>query len=58
MNKLTLTYEKSGVNIKATDRFVNFLSSKTEKTKKIGNLIVLVILAQLIKYPKNLSILI
>ena len=34
MNKLTLTYEKSGVNIKAADRFVNFLSSKTEKTKK------------------------
>ena len=34
MNKDILTYEKSGVNIKAADRFVNFLSSKTEKTKK------------------------
>ena len=34
MNKSILTYEKSGVNIKAADKFVKFISSSTNKSKK------------------------
>ena len=34
MNKSSLTYEKSGVNIKAADKFVKFISSFSKKTKK------------------------
>ncbi len=34
MNKNILTYEKSGVNIKATNKFVKFISSSANKTKK------------------------
>ena len=37
MNKNNLTYEKSGVSIKAADKFVNFISSRVKKTKKNGN---------------------
>ena len=32
-NKL-ITYKKSGVNIKAADKFVNFISSVSSKKKK------------------------
>ena len=34
MNKNKLTYEKSGVNIKAADKFVRFISSSTNKGRK------------------------
>ena len=35
MNKLT--YERSGVNIKKADKFINFISSISKKTKKSGD---------------------
>ena len=35
MNKNKLTYQKSGVNIKAADKFVNFISSSVNKGKKV-----------------------
>ena len=31
MNKNTFTYKKSGVDIKSADKFVNFISSNTQK---------------------------
>ena len=34
MNKSSLTYEKSGVNIKAANKFVKFISSISKKTKQ------------------------
>ena len=34
MNKNKLTYEKSGVNIKAADKFVKFISSNSNRGKK------------------------
>ncbi len=34
MNKNSLTYEKSGVNIKTTDKFVKFISLISKKTKQ------------------------
>ena len=37
MSKNNLTYEKSGVNIKAADKFVNFISSKLKYRNKSGN---------------------
>jgi len=37
MNKSKLTYNKSGVNIKKADKFVNFISSLTKKTQKSVN---------------------
>ena len=36
MIKNNLTYEDSGVNIKAADKFVKFISTQTKKTKKKG----------------------
>ena len=36
MKKYKLTYENSGVNIKAADKFVNFISTLTSKSKKSG----------------------
>ena len=41
MNKNLLTYKKSGVNIKAADKFVNFIasiSSKKKGNKKFNNI--------------------
>ena len=41
MNKNKFTYKKSGVNIKAADKFVNFISSASKKKisrKKINNI--------------------
>ena len=35
MNKNKLTYEKSGVNIKAADKFVKYISSNSNNLKKI-----------------------
>ena len=36
MKKYKLTYENSGVNIKAADKFVNFISALTSKSNKSG----------------------
>ena len=33
MNKNKFTYKKSGVDIKSADKFVNFISSTTQKKK-------------------------
>ena len=38
MNKLKLTYEKSGVNIAAADNFVRFISNIPSKNKKLKNI--------------------
>ena len=44
MNKKKFTYKKSGVNIKASDKFVNFISTVSAKKKgkkkfsNIGNI--------------------
>ena len=46
MNKNIITHEKSVVNIKGTEKFVEFISSKAKKNKK--KLIILVHLAQLL----------
>ena len=35
MNKKTFTYKKSGVNIDAADKFVNFISRISSKKKAI-----------------------
>ena len=37
MKKNNLTYESSGVNIKAADNFVKYISSLTKKRRKINN---------------------
>ena len=34
MKKINLSYAKSGVNIKAADKFVKYISSRTSKIKK------------------------
>ena len=46
MNKKLFTYKKSGVNIDAADKFVDFISKISSKKKKaIKSLIILVDLA-------------
>ena len=37
MKKNNLTYESSGVNIKAADNFVKYISSLSKKRRKINN---------------------
>ena len=37
MKKTNLTYQKSGVNIKSADRFINYISSKVKNSKKGKN---------------------
>ena len=37
MKKNNLTYENSGVNIKAADNFVKYISSLAKKRRKINN---------------------
>ena len=44
MKKLNLTYQKSGVNINAADKFVNFISNISSKNKGKKSLIILVVL--------------
>ena len=44
MKKINLTYEKSGVNIKAADKFINYISSSLKKQKIVLILRILVVL--------------
>ena len=44
MNKNLFTYKKSGVDIKAADKFVNFISKITAKKEAKRSLIILVVL--------------
>ena len=45
MKKEKFTYEKSGVNIKAADNFVKFISAISSNNKGKKSLIILVVLA-------------
>ena len=56
MKKLKFTYEKSGVNINAADNFVKFISNISTKNKGKKSTVILVVLAQLQIYQKNLII--
>ena len=55
MNKSKLTYNKSGVNIKKADKFVNFISSLTKKTQKSVNFKNIGGFGAISKLPKNLK---
>ena len=57
MNKNKFTYKKSGVDIKSADKFVNFISSNTQKKKnrkKVLTILVDLVLFQI--YPKILKV--
>ena len=56
MNKNLFTYKKSGVNIKAADKFINFISSITSKKrgkKKFSNIGGFGSISDIPKYIKN-----
>ena len=56
MNKNSFTYKKSGVNIKAADKFVNFISSSSSKIrgkKKFSNIGGFGSISDIPKYIKN-----
>ncbi len=55
MKKNKLTYEKSGVSIKAADKFVDFISSKLNKSKKNGNFKNIGGFGSITKIPTNLK---
>ena len=55
MKKSKLTYNKSGVNIKKADKFVNFISSLTKKTQKSVNFKNIGGFGAISKLPKNLK---
>ena len=60
MNKKKFTYKKSGVNINAADKFVNFISSYSSKKKAKKSFLILVVLDQFQNIPndiKNLKLL-
>ena len=52
MNKKLFTYKKSGVNIRAADKFINFISKISSKKEAIKSLIILVDLALFLAYQK------
>ena len=54
MRKSNLTYRKSGVNIKAADKFVNYISSLAKNTTIAKKLKILEVLDQFPKY-QNLT---
>ena len=55
MKKSKLTYNKSGVNIKKADKFVNFISNLTKKTQKSVNFKNIGGFGAISKLPKNLK---
>ncbi len=55
MNKHKFTYEKSGVNIAASDKFVKFISKISKKIKKIKVLKILVVLDLYLAFQKILK---
>ena len=50
-----LTYAKSGVNIKRADKFVNFITSLSKKSKKSGDFKNIGGFGAISKVPKNLK---
>ena len=54
MRKSNLTYRKSGVNIKAADKFINYISSLAKKHNNNKELKILEVLDQFQKY-QNLT---
>jgi phosphoribosylaminoimidazole (AIR) synthetase len=46
MNNSFFTYKKSGVDIKAADKFVKFISNTSSKKKVKKSFIILVVLGQ------------
>ena len=55
MKPKSLTYEKSGVNIKKADKFIKFISSSTKKSKKSGEFKNIGGFGALTRLPKNLN---
>ena len=55
MKTSKLTYNKSGVNIKKADKFVNFISSLTKKTQKSVNFKNIGGFGAISQLPKNLK---
>ena len=52
MNKNKFTYKKSGVDIKSADKFVNFISSTTQKKNRKKILTILVGFGSISNIPK------
>ena len=57
MRSQKFTYKNSGVNIKNADKFIDFISSLTKKTKKSGDFKNIGGLEQFQAYQKTLKIL-
>ncbi len=55
MKKYKLTYEKSGVNIKAADKFVKIISTLSNKTKKSGKFKNIGSFGSITELPKTLK---
>jgi len=55
MKKEKFTYEKSGVNIKAADNFVKFISAISTKDKGKKSFKILVVLVQYLIFLKILK---
>ena len=55
MNKNKLTYEKSGVNIKAADKFVKYISSNSNNLKKRQKLVNIGGFGAISKIPKKIK---
>ena len=56
MNIKKFTYQKSGVNITAADKFVEFISKKANRKKMPKNLKISAVLVQYQIYQKNIKI--
>ena len=57
MNKNLFTYKKSGVNIKAADSFINFISSVSSKKRSKKSFQILVVSDQFLIFQNILKIL-